>query len=123
MNNRWLALAGITAFGITLAVVVGSRMESTGALALALGVGVGVVAGVAIGLLVALPQGGASRSPGAGAPDDQQSIVLPPDQAATLIKLLTSRRQASPEDFPMVADRERSISSVGGANIDFSDEE
>ncbi len=122
MNNRWLALAGITAFGITLAIVVGSRMESTGTMALALGISVGVVAGVAVGLLVALPQRGVSR-PSGGAPDDQNVIVLPPDQASTLIKLLTSRRQASPEDFPMVADRERSISSVGGANIDFTDDE
>jgi hypothetical protein len=122
MSNRWIALAGITAFGVTLAIVVGSRMESTGAMALALGIAVGVVAGVAVGLLVALPQRGASR-PSDSVPDDQNVIVLPPDQAATLIKLLTSRRQASPEDFPMVADRERSISTVGGANIEFSDEE
>ena len=122
MNNRWVALAGITAFGVTLAIVVGSRMESTGAMALALGIAVGVVAGVAVGLLVALPQRGTSRSSDS-VPDDQNVIVLPPDQASTLIKLLTSRRQASPEDFPMVADRERSISTVGGANIDFSDED
>jgi hypothetical protein len=122
MNNRWLALAGITAFGVTLAIVVGSRMESTGAMALALGIAVGVVAGVAVGLLVALPQRGASR-PSGSVSDDQNVIVLPPDQAQTLIKLLTSRRQASPEDFPMVADRERSISTVGGASIDFSDED
>ncbi|MBN1120263.1 MAG: hypothetical protein JXJ17_04240 [Anaerolineae bacterium] len=122
MNNRWVALAGITAFGVTLAIVVGSRMESTGAMALAMGIAVGVVAGVAVGLLVALPQRGTSRSSGS-VPDDQNVIVLPPDQAQTLIKLLTSRRQASPEDFPMVADRERSISTVGGANIDFSDED
>ena len=122
MNNRWLALAGITAFGITLAIVVGSRMESTGAMAIALGISVGVIAGVAVGLLVALPRNGASRSSGSGL-DDQNVIVLPPDQASTLIKLLTSRRQASPEDFPMVADRERTISSVGGANLDFPDDE
>jgi hypothetical protein len=122
MNNRWLALAGITAFGITLAIVVGSRMESTGAMALALGIAVGVVAGVAVGLLVALPQRDAFR-PSGSVQDDQNVIVLPPDQAQTLIKLLTSRRQASPEDFPMVADRERSISTVGGANIDFTDDE
>jgi hypothetical protein len=119
MKNIWLPVLGVLAFAVTLAAIVGTRLATTGALAVALGVSVGIVAGVLSGLLIVFRLG---RLAHPGSPEEQQAtIVMTPEQADTLIRLLASRRQASPESFPMVA-AERHITAVGGANLDEMDE-
>jgi hypothetical protein len=121
MGMKWriVALVGVAAFAVTLAILTGSALASTGAQAVALGIALGVLVGVPSGVvaaLIVLRRAGVD-APRASLPDDMTSIVMPAEQARTLIKMLSSRQQAAPEQFPMTA-RERSFSSVGGAEFD-----
>jgi hypothetical protein len=59
-----------------------------------------------------------ARHPGQADGQDTTTIVMPSEQADLLIRMLNSRRQADPDAFPMVAERERRFSAVGGANLD-----
>ncbi len=120
MNRRWLVLVGVIAFAVTLAVVVGNRLATTGALVVAFGIAVGVVVGVTAALLIIRP---GARHPGQAEGCDTTTVVLPSEQADLLIRMLNSRRQADPDAFPMVAERERQFSSVGGASLDAAPED
>lgn len=115
MDRRWLALVGVLAFAVTLAVITGNRLATTGALTVVFGMATGVAAGVVAALtVIRLAQ---SRNDW---PDGRErtTLVMPTEQAERLIKMLNSRRQADPDAFPMVSERERRISVVGGASLD-----
>ena len=121
MGMKWriVALIGVAAFAVTLAILTGSALASTGAQAVALGIALGVLVGVPSGVVAALIilRRSGSDATRASLPDDMTSVVMPAEQARTLIKMLGSRQQAAPEQFPMTA-RERRFSSVGGAEFD-----
>ena len=117
MNKHWIALLGILAFAITLAVVAGSQLGSTNALAVALGVGVGVAVGIPVGLAITLSVSGKLLPRATSQEQDTTTIIMPAQQAEMLMKVLNSRQQAAPEDFPMVA-AEREFTVVGGAGLD-----
>jgi hypothetical protein len=118
MDRRWLLLAGVVAFSVALAIVVGWQLASLQALSVALGVGIGTTVGVSAGLLMLR---GRIQSPEHDHPG-MTTIIMPEQQAQTLIKMLNTRQQADPDAFPMVADTERRFSAVGGASFDETDE-
>ncbi len=124
MNRRILIPLGVVAFAAVLAVVVGNRLTTVGALAVALGVAVGVLIGAPVGAAVALIAVRGSIGALAGPqPAGTTSIVLPTEEAEKLIKMLRSRQQASPDAFPLVVDRERQFTAVGGAAIEQDDDQ
>ena len=121
MTKRWIALIGVLAFAITMAIVLGNRLSGSGAEVLALGVSIGVVAGIIAGALVAwlgILRGGTLTRTAQEKTRESTTVVLPAEQADKLLKILSSREQASPSDFPMIANGERRFSVVGGATLD-----
>lgn len=118
MERRWLLLAGVLAFSIGLAVVVGLQLASVQALAVAFGVGIGTTVGVGASLLMLR---GRLSDPAESRPGTT-TIIMPEQQAQTLIKMLNTRQQADPDAFPMTADTERRFMAVGGASFDEGDE-
>ncbi len=122
-GQRTPILLAVLAFAATLAVVIGNRLASTSAMAIALGVAVGVVVGITLGAGAALFI--LRQRPGDLTTDPRRemtSIVLPTDQAERLLQMLNSRRQASPDLFPLTAAHEREFTVVGGASLDDQDE-
>ncbi len=117
MKNRWLALLGTLVFSVTLALIVGSQLAQTAAAPLVFGVAVGVAAGLVAGGAAAVVL---LRGAGSANRSGTTTVVLPDEQARLLIKMLNSRRQADPDEFPLVADRERRFTTVGGALLDDS---
>jgi len=115
MDRRGLLFAGVIAFSVALAVVVGWQLAGVQALSVALGVGIGTTIGVSAALLI-LRGRMQDNHPG------MTTIIMPEQQAQTLIKMLNTRQQADPDAFPMVADSERRFTAVGGATFDEADE-
>ena len=118
MDRRWLLIAGVIAFSVALAVVVGWQLASLQALSVALGVGIGTAVGVSAGLLMLR---GRIQNPDHDHPG-MTTIIMAEQQAQMLIKMLNTRQQADPDAFPMVADGERRFTAVGGAAFDETDE-
>ena len=118
MNRRGLLFAGVVAFSVALAVMVGWKLASLQALSVALGVGIGTTVGVSAALLMLR---GHIQDPEHDHPG-MTTIIMPEQQAQTLIKMLNTRQQADPDAFPMVADTERRFSAVGGATLKEIDE-
>jgi hypothetical protein len=130
MARRWLAVVTLLVFAATLAVVIGMRLMSSGLMAIVFGLATGVVAGTLSGLAMGwwlLRSKGGGVRPGAMMDSDDAgqhtSIVLTSEQADRLLRMLSSREQASPADFPLVADRERRFTLVGGAHLEDTSEE
>lgn len=123
LSQRAPILLAMLTFAIALGVVIGSRLASTEAMAVALGVAVGVVVGMTVAaatawLLLRRWMGGQVDVP----PSGMTSIVLPTEHAERLLQMLNSRRQASPDLFPLTAARERDFTVVGGASLSDQDE-
>jgi hypothetical protein len=119
LNTRWIALVGVTAFAIVLAVILGTHLSGQAAwfaFALAVGVVSGVASGIASSLLVS-----GSRQPKKQTTyndPDQVSATIPltPDQADVLVKLL-GRPQVQPGSFSLRSPSGRRFSAVGGAEL------
>ncbi len=123
LSQRALILLAVLAFAVALGVVIGNRLASMEAMAVALGVAVGVVVGMVVAaatawLLLRQWVDGQAGTP----PTGMSSIVLPTEHAERLLQMLNSRRQASPDLFPLTAARERNFTVVGGASLGDQDE-
>ncbi len=129
LSSRWLyLLVGVLAFSITCAIVVGKRLASVEAMAIALGVSAGVLIGVAVGVVIGLSAGGRDRGPFTSQELEDGEVVvtllLDQSQADVLIQLLREH-QALPGDFQIAAPsrRHREFTAVGGAQLaDMPDE-
>lgn len=117
LNTRWIILVGVTAFAITLAVVLGTRLSGQTvwfAFALAIGVVSGVASGVATSLMIS-----SSWQPQKQSEEPNQfsaTIPLTPDQAEVLVKLL-GRPQVKAGSFTLRSTSGRQFSAVGGAEF------
>lgn len=120
LNTRWIVLIGVTAFAVVLAVILGTRLSGQVAW-FAFALAVGVVSGVASGIAASTLITGNRPSPTSRRDPEQPSatILLTPDQADVLVKLL-GRSQSQPGSFPLRTSGGRRFSTVGGA--DFTDE-
>lgn len=124
LNQRVMLLLAVLAFAVALAIVIGNRLASDTAMAVALGVALGVIVGVPVGVGAAMyVMRGHSKSLGAVPTDEHHTtIVMPTEQADKLIQMVNSRRQASPDSFPLTA-REREFTAVAGATLESHDEQ
>lgn len=123
VSQRAVISLAVLVFAVTLGAVVGNRLVSTNAMAIALGVSVGAVAGIATGVIAALfVLRQRPSDPTADPTRGMTSIVLSADQAERLLQMLNSRRQASPDLFPLTAAHEREFTVVGGASLNDQDD-
>ncbi|MCC6904219.1 MAG: hypothetical protein IT326_00150 [Anaerolineae bacterium] len=118
MSTRILALIGVLAFSVALAVIVGSQLTSPQALAVGLGVGLGVSVGVLLGVLIARLT---PRTRRLELRDGERvtALVMSADEAAALIKVL-DRAAAQPETAAQPVTpptRRRELTSIGGATF------
>lgn len=117
MDKRFLgSLAIVLAVCITLAIVIGQKLASSGAAYMVLGIATGTAVGIITGGLA-----GWRVARNKSLPDSNQdltAVYLSTDQADKLLKIISSREQASPTDFPLTAERERRFTLVGGAHLD-----
>lgn len=117
LNTRWIALVGVTAFAIVLAVVLGTRLSGE-AVWFAFAMAVGVVSGVASSIATSMLISESRQSPSPRSDPEQTSATIPltQEQADVLVKLL-GRPQVPPGSFTLRSPSGRRFSTVGGADL------
>jgi hypothetical protein len=114
MTMRSLIPLGVVAFAITLATLLRDSLSAEGRL-VAVGVALGLIVGVPVGML-AVTLAARTRVAGASQPPPAAGLALTPEQTDLLVKSL-ERGQASPPGFGLAAQRNRTFSAVGGADL------
>ena len=113
MNRRMIALVGVLAFAITLAIVIGNRLPGE-SVTIAFGIAVGIVLGIPAGMLAMTI--GLRRAHSPETAKGTTTLVMTPQQADRLFRAL-ERPQASPDGFTLPPRQERQFSTVGGADL------
>lgn len=115
INRRMIALVGISAFAVALAIVIGTRLTGE-LLMLALGLALGIVIGIPVGVLT-ITVGRWPQKRFLGTEEGSSSLTLTAEQADQLLTALDRPQQASPDTFTLPPRQNREFSAVGGAEI------
>lgn len=118
MNRHLIILVGVSLFAITLAVVIGGRIEGE-VLLIALGIAIGIVLGIPVGAMAVMlgRRGEQSSDHMSGIEEGSTAVILTDQQADRLFRALDRPQQASADAFTLPSRQERQFSAVGGAEL------